>query len=126
MKRILIVDDNAHNLDMLMTILKFHGFEPLSAKNGEEAIEKTRELLPDLILMDLSMPVMNGWDATRQIKQDPALAHIPIVAVSAYDMLQDKEAALAAGCDAFLSKPLNMFALKERLEAIMTKKDQGK
>ncbi|MBA3530599.1 MAG: response regulator [Ardenticatenales bacterium] len=125
MKRILIVEDNPNNRDMLTTILKFHGFETIQAEDGQQAIEKARETVPDLILMDLSMPVMNGWDATRQIKQDPALAHIPIVAVSAYDMLQDKEAALAAGCDAFLSKPLNMFALKERLEAIMAKRDQG-
>lgn len=124
MKRILIVEDNPNNRDMLTTILKFHGFETFQAENGQEAIEAAKANPPDLILMDLSMPVMNGWDATRRIKADPALAHIPIVAVSAFDMLQDKEAALAAGCDAFLSKPLNMFALKERLEAIMSKKEQ--
>lgn len=119
MKRILIVEDNSNNRDLLSTILKFHGYDTVMAHNGAEAIPMAREMMPDLILMDLSMPVLDGFEATRQLKRDPELAHIPIIAVSALDSLESKEEALAAGCEAFISKPLNMFALKERLETLM-------
>lgn len=119
MKRILVAEDDPNNRDLVTTILTFHGYITVRATNGRHAVRVAEETHPDLIMMDISMPIENGLDATRQIKQNPALAHIPVVAMSAYDSHQDKRDAFKAGCIDFLPKPLELFTLKDRLERIM-------
>lgn len=119
MKRILIVEDDPDNRDLIASILTFHGYATLRAVNGRQAVEVARESLPDLIMMDISMPIQNGLEASRQLKRSPETAHIPIVAMSAYDTRQDEAAALGAGCIAFLTKPLDMFELKQCLDSIL-------
>ena len=117
-KRILVVEDDSYSRDLMVSILTFHGYETLRATNGRQAVEVTHSKHPDLIIMDISMPIQNGLDATREIKSDPTLRHIPIVAMSAYDAREDEVAALKAGCVAFMPKPVELFRLKERLEKI--------
>ena len=112
MKRILVAEDDPNNRDLVTTILKFYGYATIHATNGRHAIKIASEKSPDLIMMDISMPIQNGLDAARQIKGNPALSHIPIVAMSAYDSHQDKRDAFKAGCIDFLPKPLELFALK--------------
>lgn len=125
MKCILVAEDDPNNRDLVTTILSFHGYSTVRATNGRHAVKVAQEKQPDLIMMDLSMPIQNGLDATRQIKQNPALAHIPIVAMSAYDTREDKMEAFNAGCIAFLPKPLELFKLKDRLEKILTAYEQN-
>lgn len=119
-KCILIAEDDSHNRHLLTSILAYHGFSTVTAINGRNAIKLAQEKQPDLIMMDLSMPIVNGLEAARQIKENPLLDHIPIVAMSAYDTREDKLAAFNAGCVDFLPKPLELFKLKERLEKILT------
>ena len=119
MKRILVAEDDTGSRDLLTRILRFYGFTIVPATNGRQAIEITKESQPDLIMMDLSMPIQNGLDAVRELKQKKELAHIPIIAMSAYDTRQDEMDALNAGCVAFLPKPLELFTLKERLDQIL-------
>jgi two-component system cell cycle response regulator DivK len=124
-KRILIVEDDPDNRDLIASILGFHGYETLRATNGRQAIESATEHIPDLIMMDISMPIINGLEAARHIKANPDTTHIPIVAMSAYDTREDEAAALDAGCIAFLRKPLDLFQLQEQLEEILAKHDAG-
>jgi two-component system, cell cycle response regulator DivK len=124
-KRILIVEDDPDNRDLIASILGFHGYETIRATNGRQAIDSTNEHLPDLIMMDISMPIINGLEAARHIKENPKTTHIPIVAMSAYDTREDEAAALDAGCVAFLRKPLDLFQLQEQLEEILAKHDEG-
>jgi CheY-like chemotaxis protein len=119
MKRILVAEDDPYNRDLVTTILHFYGFATLPATNGRHAVKMAQESLPDLIMMDLSMPIQNGLDATREIKEMSELAHIPIVAMSAYDTREDKRHAFEAGCVDFLPKPLELFKLKDRLDNIL-------
>lgn len=118
MKRILVAEDDTASRDLLARILAFYGFSTMRATNGRHAVQVTKESRPDLIMMDLSMPILNGLDAVRELKQKQDLAHIPIIAMSAYDTRQDKIDALNAGCVAFFPKPLELFALKEQLDKI--------
>lgn len=118
-KYILVVEDNLQQQDLLSSILAYHGFASLRAVNGRQAVTLASKIRPDLIMMDLSMPIQNGFETTRQIKENPTLAHIPIVAMSAYDSPQTKRNALAAGCVAFLPKPLEIFKLREQLMQIL-------
>ena len=115
-QKILVVDDNRNNRLMLLNILEPLGFDTVVAENGEEAVTKARETHPDLILMDLVMPVMDGFEATRDIRRYPALKIMPIIAVSAGVMQIDREKSLTAGCNAFLSKPVMEDALFALLE----------
>lgn len=124
MKCILVAEDDPNNRDLVTTILSFHGYTTVRATNGRHAVQVAEEKKPDLIMMDLSMPIQNGLDAARQIKKNPTLAHIPIVAMSAYDTREDKVAAFDAGCIAFLPKPLELFKLKDRLEQILANHEQ--
>ena len=119
MKRILVAEDDPYNRDLVTTILHFYGFTTVPATNGRHAVKMAQESRPDLIMMDLSMPIQNGLDATREIKGTSELAHIPIVAMSAYDTREDKRNALEAGCIDFLAKPLELFKLKDRLDHIL-------
>jgi two-component system cell cycle response regulator DivK len=102
---VLVVDDFADAREMYGEYLKFCGFRVAEAQNGIEAIEKARELKPDLILMDLSMPVVDGWEATRQLKADTTTKAIPVVALTGHAMAGHSESAKSAGCDLIITKP---------------------
>jgi two-component system response regulator len=119
--KILIVEDNELNMDMLSRRLERKGFEIISAVDGQEGINKTETMLPHLILMDMSLPIIDGWTATSLIKANPLLKHIPIIALTAHAMAQDKEKAITAGCDDFDTKPIDMTRLLGKIEACLSK-----
>lgn len=120
---ILIVDDNPENLDILATRLRFRGYEVVTADNGEEALAKVREAPPDLVLLDVMMPDIDGYEVTRHIKSDPDLPFIPVILVTARDSTQDKVAGLDAGADDYLTKPLNFPELEARVRSMMRIKE---
>jgi CheY-like chemotaxis protein len=113
----LIVEDNAINLELARDLLELEGFQVLSARDAVEGCRLARQCQPDLILMDISLPGMDGLAATRQLKGDPATAGIPVVALTAHAMRGDEPAALLAGCDGYLSKPINTRAFAGTLRA---------
>ena len=102
---VLIVEDNTDNRTIYRTILEHHGYEVLEAADGETGVRLTRECLPDVVLMDITIPIFDGYQATRLLKADPATAWIPVMALTAHAMPEHRELALRAGCDAYLSKP---------------------
>jgi CheY-like chemotaxis protein len=102
---VLIVEDNRDNRFIYRTILEHHGYEVLEACDGEAGVRLVRERLPDLVLMDISIPIIDGHQATRLLKADPATAGIPVIALTAHAMAEDRVLAAEAGCDAYLSKP---------------------
>jgi two-component system cell cycle response regulator DivK len=108
MSTILVVEDNELNREMLTRRLVRRGFEVVQAVNGVEGVRLARELLPSLILMDMSLPAMDGWEATRMLKSDPATAHIPVIALTAHVMPGDAEKAREAGCDDYDVKPVDL------------------
>lgn len=105
--RILIVEDNENNLSLFRDILTFHGYEVVVASDGQEGLALARELMPDLILMDIQMPGMDGMTAGRILKGDPATSRLKIIALTSFAMQGDQEKFLAAGFDGYLSKPVN-------------------
>ena len=120
MTTILIVEDNEMNRDMLSRRLERKGFDVLIAIDGAKGIDVTRAEMPDLILMDMSLPVMDGWEATRRIKADDALKQIPIIALTAHAMANDREKALEAGCNDYDTKPIELPRLLGKIEALLT------
>ena len=104
-KSVLLVEDNDDNLSIYSTILRHFGYDVLEATDGAAALEMASARLPNLILMDVSIPIMDGWEATRRIKADPATAHIPIIALTAHALASDRERAKEVGCDDYISKP---------------------
>ena len=118
MKRILIVEDIDFNRDLLGQLLE-DTYEVLTAPDGATGIALAEREHPDLIIMDLSLPVVDGWEATRLIKADPALQHIPVLALSSHAMRGDEEKARQAGCDDYLSKPLDENLLFEKLPQLL-------
>jgi CheY-like chemotaxis protein len=119
MARILLVEDQEMNRDMLSRRLKKRGYEVSIAVDGAEGVDKARSEAPDLILMDMSLPVMDGWEATRTLKADEATRSIPVVALTAHAMSTDREKALAAGCDAYETKPVELPRLIETMEKLL-------
>jgi len=119
MTTVLIVEDNEMNRDMLSRRLERSGYSVLIAVDGEKGIEVAREKLPDLILMDMSLPVMDGWEATRTIKNDDALKHIPVIALTAHAMASDRDEALEAGCDDYDTKPIELPRLIAKMEFLL-------
>lgn len=105
--KVLIVEDNAANRLLMVDILKVHGYEVLEAKDGQEGIRLARELRPDLILLDMQMPVLDGIEAARILKSDPETRHIKILAVTSFAMKGDRERILAAGVDEYMAKPID-------------------
>lgn len=116
-QKILLVEDERINREVAEVILRDQGFEVIVAQDGQEGIERARTEQPDLIVMDLLMPVLDGLSASRELKADPATAHIPILVVTAKASTADRHAAEAAGCDGFLSKPYQNRALVETVRA---------
>lgn len=113
--RILVVEDNYDNMTLISDVLTSLNYEVLRASDGEQAVLLAGQELPDVILMDLSLPRLDGWTATRQIKANPALKHIPIIALTAHAMVGDRERALEAGCDDYVAKPINLRELANKL-----------
>jgi two-component system, cell cycle response regulator DivK len=113
--RILVVEDNRDNMTLISDLLQSLDYEVIAAVDGEQAVALATTELPKLILMDLSLPRMDGWTAAKQIKALPELAKTPIIALTAHAMLGDKEKALAAGCDDYVSKPINLRELTTKL-----------
>lgn len=118
-KRILLVEDNDMNRDMLSRRLIKKGYEIIEAVNGKEGVDKAKSEKPDLILMDLSLPEIDGWEATRLIKAEKSTAKIPIIALTAHAMAGDKEKAIGSGCDDYDTKPINLPQLLEKMEALL-------
>jgi CheY-like chemotaxis protein len=116
--RILLVEDNPENRDMLSRRLIRRGHQIASAMDGAEAVAHALAELPELILMDLSLPVMDGWEATRRIKADPSTASIPIIVLTAHAMAGDRERALAAGADDYDTKPVDLERLLGKIAAL--------
>src|ERR1017187_10303171 len=119
MAKILLVEDNEMNRDRLSRRLLRGGYEVILAEDGQEAVDTATARLPDLILMDMSLPVLNGWDATRLLKQTPGTAHIPVVALTAYALSGDREKAMAAGCDGYETKPIDLQRLIGTIEELL-------
>ena len=116
--KILIVEDNEMNRDMLSRRLLKKGFEIIIDVDGAEGVEKTINEKPDLVLMDMSLPVMDGWEATKNLKANNETAKIPIIALTAHAMAQDKEKALAAGCDEYDTKPIDLNRLLSKISSL--------
>jgi CheY-like chemotaxis protein len=117
--RILLVEDNENNAEILVRRLSRRGFEVLQARNGLEGIERARRDLPDLILLDMDLPTLDGWQAARQLKSDSATTGIPIIAVTAYAMADDRQRSLEAGCDDFETKPVELTSLLEKMSKLL-------
>lgn len=118
-RRILVIEDNRDNMMLITDILQSLDYDVLMATDGKRGVEMANSTRPDLILMDLALPFMDGWAATREIKATPELRHIPIIAVTAHAMLGDRERALAAGCDEYIAKPINMEELKTKIARLL-------
>ena len=119
MARILLVEDNEMNRDMLSRRLTRRGFQVLLAADGEEAVALARGERPDLVLMDLSLPVLDGWEATRRLKAAPETGGIPVLALTAHAMSTDRDKALEAGCDDYDTKPIDMPRLLDKIERLL-------
>jgi CheY-like chemotaxis protein len=119
MAKILLVEDNEMNRDMLSRRLSRNGFDIIIAVNGQEGVDLALSHGPDLILMDMSLPVLDGWEATRRLKANAATAKIPVIALTAHAMVQDKEKAMAAGCDEFDTKPVELPRLLEKINSLL-------
>jgi two-component system, cell cycle response regulator DivK len=121
MAKILLVEDNEMNRDMLSRRLLRKGYEVVMAIDGEQAVAMAQSEKPDLILMDMSLPVIDGWEATRRVKAAEASSQIPIIALTAHAMSGDRERALGAGCDDYDTKPIEMPRLLEKIDALLAR-----
>lgn len=121
MTKILLAEDNEENRDMLSRRLTRRGYEVVIATDGGQAVAMAQSEIPDLILMDMDLPVLNGWEATRQLKAAPATQAIPIIALTAHAMVGDREKALEAGCDDYDTKPIEFPRLLGKIEAFLNK-----
>jgi two-component system cell cycle response regulator DivK len=119
MPRILLIEDNEMNRDMLSRRLERKGYETIIAVDGQEGVEKTESENPDLILMDMSLPVLDGWEATRKLKSNTVTQNIPIIGLSAHAMSGDREKAIEAGCDDYDTKPVELPRLLEKIESLL-------
>ena len=119
MTKILLVEDNEDNRDMLSRRLIRKGYDVSQANDGGAGVAQALAEAPDLILMDMSLPVLDGWEATRRVKENPATRAIPIIALTAHAMADDREKALAAGCDDYDTKPIDLPRLLEKIERLL-------
>jgi two-component system, cell cycle response regulator DivK len=123
MSKILVIEDNEANRDALSRHLKRRGFEVVMAIDGQQGIAMTRSEAPSLILMDMSLPVLDGWEATRQLKADPETNSIPVIALTAHAMAGDRARALEAGCDDYDTKPVEFPRLLAKIQALLGAKE---
>ena len=119
MPKILLVEDNEMNRDMLSRRLQRKGYEVVLASDGPSGVAMAQIEAPDLVLMDMSLPVLDGWEATRRLKADAATRHIPIIALTAHAMSSDRDEALEAGCDDYDTKPVELLRLLAKIEALL-------
>ena len=124
MPKILLVEDNEMNRDMLSRRLERRGYKVALAADGEEGVTLAQSESPDLILMDMSLPVIDGWEATRQLKAMPTMRNVPIIALTAHAMSGDREKALEAGCDDYDTKPIELPRLLEKIAALLQKRPE--
>jgi two-component system, cell cycle response regulator DivK len=122
MPRLLLVEDNEMNRDMLSRRLQRKGYDIVIATDGQQGLDLARGQTPDLILMDMSLPVVNGWEATRRLKADDATKAIPVIALTAHAMAGDRDKALEAGCDDYDTKPIDLPRLLDKIEALLQKR----
>jgi len=121
MKKLLLVEDNEMNRDMLSRRLTRRGYDVVIAVDGEQGIAEATRQLPDLIIMDMSLPVLDGWEATRRVKADPATTRIPVIALTAHAMTGDRDKTIEAGCDDYDTKPIDLVRLLGKIEAQLQK-----
>jgi two-component system cell cycle response regulator DivK len=121
MPKILLVEDNEMNRDMLSRRLRRNGYVVAMAMDGQSALEMSQSEAPDLILMDIGLPVLDGWEATRRLKADLATRHIPVIALTAHAMSSDREKAFEAGCDDYETKPIELPRLLAKIEGLLNK-----
>ncbi|MEJ2678136.1 MAG: response regulator [Gemmatimonadota bacterium] len=121
MAKILLVEDDEMNRDMLSRRLMKRGYDVVIATDGEQGVARARTDGPDIILMDMSLPIIDGWDATRQLKEEENTRDIPVIALTAHAMSGDREKAMAAGCDDFDTKPVELTRLLEKIEALLSR-----
>ena len=122
MAKVLLVEDNEMNRDMLSRRLIRRGYTVVFAVDGQQAVDKAKSEQPDIILMDMSLPVMDGWEATRRVKADDATRRTPVIGLTAHAMAGDREKALAAGCDEYDTKPVELDRLIEKMERLLATK----
>ena len=122
MTKLLIVEDNDENWDMLSRRLQRRGYDAVRAADGAQAVDMAQSETPNLILMDMNLPIMDGWEATRQIRARPDGASVPIIALTAHAMSGDREKALQAGCDDYHTKPVELPQLLTQIEALFSNK----
>ena len=118
-KKVLVIEDNEQNLYLITFILEKHGFQVIQAHDGQTGIELTRKERPTLVLLDIQLPVMDGYMVARELKKDPANLNIPVIAVTSYAMTGDREKALAAGCSGYITKPINPDTIISYLEEFL-------
>lgn len=118
-RRILIVEDNELNMKLFRDLLEAHGYETQESRDGQEALEMARSVMPDLVLMDIQLPVISGLDVAKAMKADDTLKHIPIIAVTAFAMKGDEEKIRQGGCEAYLSKPISLTSFLETVERFL-------
>ena len=121
MRKILLVEDNDMNRDMLSRRLVKRGYEVEVALNGQEGVDQARQTKPDLVLMDMSLPVKDGWVATAELKADPVTRPIPVIGLSAHAMAGDRDRAMESGCDDYDTKPIELDRLLGKIEALLSK-----
>ena len=122
MPKVLLVEDNEMNRDMLSRRLARQGFEVLMAIDGEQGVQMAKTEMPDLILMDMSLPVLDGWGATRQIKAEASTQSIPLIALTAHAMAGDRDKAIEAGCDDYDTKPIELPRLLDKMDRLLNEK----
>src|SRR5579863_2176377 len=120
MPRVLLVEDNEMNRDMLSRRLIRRGFEVIFAMDGQQGVDLARSERPDIILMDMSLPVLDGWEATRRVKADNATRSVPVIGLTAHAMSGDREKAIEAGCDDYDTKPVEMDRLIDKIERLLS------
>jgi two-component system, cell cycle response regulator DivK len=125
MTKVLLVEDNEMNRDMLSRRLARRGFHVISAVDGQQGVDLARSEKPDIILMDMSLPVMDGWEATRRVKSDDATHNVPVIGLTAHAMSGDREKAIEAGCDDYDTKPVDLDRLLEKIEHLLRKGEPG-
>ena len=124
-KTVLLVEDNEDNRTVYRTILEHFGYRVVEARNGEDGIRMAREDLPDLILMDISIPLVDGWEATRILKADPATSTIPVIALTAHALATDRAKAQEVGCDGYLAKPVEPRRVVEEVQKHLDRQAAG-
>ena len=121
--RILIIEDNEQNLYLLSFILGKHGYETFSARDGQEGINMAVSVRPDLILLDIQLPIMDGYAVARQLRSNTGLARVPIIAVTSYAMTGDREKTIEAGCNGYIEKPINPDTFLQQIEEHLVSKE---